>query len=111
MKKINKKTLKGKWVELEEDKSVSFFIRPASIFSMTKKPSDIQDIDAVNYWEMFNYCVQDWKGIVDDDGESLKCDEENKKLYFDFDQNTIIILISECLSMRPDVISPIEAKN
>lgn len=111
MKKINKKQLQGKWIELEDDKSVSFLMRPASIFSMTNKPTEIANIDAANYWDMFNYSCVDWKGVVDDDNKTLECNGENKRLFFDYDQDTIIILISECLMMRPDIVSNEEAKN
>jgi len=35
------------------------------------------------------YCLQDWKGIVDVNGNEVKCDPDNKKFILDYSEEII----------------------
>jgi len=74
--KINKKAVKTDWFEYNE--TVKFNLKPFP-FSSIK----VTDVDA-SLWEQFKFCIIDWKGLEDDDGKKLECDEENKKFIFDY---------------------------
>lgn len=72
--RISKK-VKAKWFELED---IKIQIKPFPFSAL-----DINKIDDA-LWQQFNYCICEWDGLVDDDDKVLKCNEENKKLIYDF---------------------------
>lgn len=74
--KINKKAVKSNWFDFNE--KVKFNLKPFP-FSSVK----LSDVDAT-LWAQFDFCVIDWKGLEDDEGKALKCDEENKRFIFDY---------------------------
>ena len=74
--KIKKSAVKTNWFKYNE--TVQFNLKPFP-FSSVK----VSDFDAT-LWEQFKFCVVDWKGLEDEDGKKLKCDEENKQFIFDF---------------------------
>ena len=110
MKKYNIKNIKGKWVDFPDDKEVKLLLRPFSLFSFTKVPSD-DSIDPKEFLPIFSYCVIDWKGFVDSDNNKLKCNDENKKIVFDYDQDIVIFVINEAGKIRDSVITEKEIKN
>lgn len=110
MRKFNKKTANGRWVTLPEDKEVQVKIRPFSLFNLTKIPTE-NDVDFKQYWNIFNYCAVEWKGMQDNEGKDLKCDEENKKMVFDYDLDVVLFVVGEATKLRDKVISEKEIKN
>lgn len=112
MKTINKKTLKGKWYKFPEDKDIEVLVRPFSVFSMTKPPSaDATEINITDFYENFAYVLLDWKGIVDEDKKPLKCNDENKKIVYDFIQELSGFVVESSIKMRDEAVSNKEAKN
>jgi len=110
MRKFNQKTVKGTWVDFPEDKEVKIQIRPFSLFNLTKLPSE-DNVDFTQFWDIFKFCVLDWKGIQDINGKDLKCDDENKRMIFDFDQELILFVVNESSRLRSEVIPEKEIKN
>ena len=46
-------------------------------------------------WQRFNYSVTNWEGLEDQDKNVLTCDEDNKKLVFDFDLDLLMWITGE----------------
>ncbi len=109
MKKFNKKSVQGEWINFPDDKEVKFKIRPFTLFNITKLPSE-DNFDIGQVWNIFNYSVVGWKGIEDESGP-MECNEENKKLVYDFDQDLVIFVSEQASSLREKVISRKEIKN
>lgn len=75
--KISKKIKEGKWYKFEG--KVEFQIRPFK-FSEFKLDDVAQGLKG-----KFMYCVEDWKGLTDDDEKTpLKCIDENKEFIYDY---------------------------
>ena len=110
MKKFNTKTIQGKWITLPEDKEVQILIRPFSLFNLTKIPTE-DTVDFEQFWGIFNYCVLEWKGFVDAEGKPLPCDEKNKRIVFDYDQEVIAFVTDEAGKLRDEVVPQKEIKN
>jgi hypothetical protein len=113
MRKYNKVKSKGQWFDFPQDTELKLFIKPFSLFTMSKLPSE-QENNNMNMGDLFpsfNYCVTDWKGFVDEDGKELKCNEENKKLIFDFDQEIVNFVIDKAMATRSQVYEAQEVKN
>jgi len=110
MRKFNKKTAKGSWIPFPDDEEVQLKIRPFSLFNLTKIPTE-EGMDFDQFWTIFNYSVLEWKGIQDSNGEPLKCDEENKKIVFDYDQPVVLFAVEQSTKLRDEVITEKEVKN
>ena len=102
MKKFNVKQTKGVWITSPDDKEVQVLIKPVSIFSLTKLPSE-EKITVIDAWNMFKEMVLDWKGIVDEDAKVIKCDDDGKKLIYEYDQDLVSFIIEECNELREKV--------
>jgi len=113
MLKLNKKASQGKWVDHPKHKEVKFKIRPMSIYAMKRLPSDAEDvvISAETLFDMLTYILIDWKGVGDEAGKVIKCDEANKRLFLDLDQETASFLINEASDMKNELIKAEEVKN
>jgi len=109
MKKYNTHTTKGEWITLPSDEEVKFKLRPFSIFSLTKKPSE-DNVDMSEMWNVFNYCVIDWKGLEGEDG-SMDCNEDNKRIVYDYDQELVVFITNESTRLREKVIGGKGLKN
>ncbi len=104
MRKFNIKPIKGVWVPLPDDKEVSVNIKPTSVFVLKKLPSDDAKITIEDGWNMFNAMLIDWKGIVAEDDKPIKCNEENKRMIFEYDQDLVSFVMEECNKLRESVI-------
>ena len=111
MKKYNVKPTKGVWVEDPKNKDTEYLIRPIQILSMTKLPTEQSDFDPKDIWEMFNFALMDWKGVVDEDEKKIKCNEESKKMVYEYDQETVAFVLERSNELRQEVISNESAKN
>ena len=108
MRKINKSKIKDNWYIFDKDDTVEFKIRPFPLTNMLI--GYVNKVDLMNLmWQKFNYCILDWKGIQDDKDKDLKCNEENKKFVFDWDEE-IVIYIGNKLTQLQEIINPIEKK-
>ena len=110
MRTIKNKSIKGVWVPFPDDKDVQILIRPFSLFTMTKMPNE-DDVDFTEFWNIFNYCVVDWKGINDEDNKPLKCNEETKKIVYDFDQELVGFIVEQSSNAREGLVSGKAVKN
>jgi len=61
------------------------FIRP---YPSSKSNLVIRDgrpvISGEDQWDIFNYCLVDWKNVTDATGATISCTEDIKKKVFDF---------------------------
>jgi hypothetical protein len=110
MKKLSKKSTTAQWIKFPDDEEIELLIRPFSLFNLNKTPTEttftIQDM-----WEVFNYSLIDWKGLVGDDDKKLEVIEESKALIFDFDQSIVSFVVEQASKLRESILSVPEAKN
>jgi hypothetical protein len=96
MKKVNTKLALEKWVTYDKDKDIKIKIRP---YPKTQAMYGVGDKDLAQLaWDRFNYCLVDWKGLLDDDDAEWPCSEDNKKYIFDYDNGELFQWISNCIS-------------
>jgi len=112
MKKINTKPLKGKWFTFPDDEEISVLIKPFSLFNMNRMPSEnIEDVNVADFFDNFKYVCLDWKGLIDEDDKPLECNEENKRVVYDYFQELVAFVIDNSMKSRNDVVSGESAKN
>jgi hypothetical protein len=92
MRKISNKAIKERWFEWPKDQSVKVLLRPFPASQTMLVSTTADGMSNIN-WEIFNFCLLDWKGYVGDDDRPLKCTDKNKKLVFDFDREMILFII------------------
>ena len=109
MKKFNTKLFQGVWVSVPEQESIQIKLRPFSMFSTTKNPTDV-NFELKEVWNQFNYCVTEWKGFQDEDGD-MECNEVNKKIVFEYDQDLALFILKEANSLILKVFGEKEIKN
>jgi len=109
MRKFNKNNTKEAWKTHPDEKDVKAKIRPFKLLSLTKIPT-AEEVGLDQMWNVFNYVLIDWKGIEDEDGP-MECNEENKELVYNYDQEFVVFIINEAGKMRDAVISNKELKN
>lgn len=102
MRKIKLQTTKGTWLEFPEDPEVKLLIKPISVFALSILPSE-KEMKPTDGWNMFNYMLLDWKGLVDENDKDIKCNEENKKVIFDYDQELVAFVLEKSSELREDV--------
>jgi len=109
MRDFNKKLIKGEWVKFVDDPDIEFLIRPFSLFSLTKLPNE-DNVDMTEFWNIFNYIVLQWKGIKIN-GKEAKCDEENKKIVYDYDQDLVVFAVNAAGEQREKTVTRQEIVN
>lgn len=110
MRKLNKSIASGQWITHPDDKSLQFEVRPLNLFNMNNIPT-VDNIAPEQVWDWFNYICMNWKGYVDENDKPLVCDEDNKKLVFNFDQEIVGFVIEESNKLRESIVEGKEAKN
>ena len=83
--KINRSIVDARWVDFEPDKEVSFLIRQMPLSIGMWMPNSDEDFMQFTK-KRFMYCVQDWKGIIDENEEEFPYNDENKEFIFDYVQ-------------------------
>lgn len=82
--KINTKILEGEWFKYGKGKNkIELLIRPFPN-SMNSVTLDGKVTMGAYAYHTFTNCVLDWKDITDIDDKPLECNEENKKMIFDY---------------------------
>ena len=101
--KINRKLAEAQWVDYPEGEEVKFKIRPFPMSQGMWMPDDKTDI--VDFmWKRFNYCVVDWQGVDDEEGNPFNCTEENKKFIFDYAQDIMGWISSQIIESSDNLI-------
>lgn len=92
---IKKNNKEGKWCKF--DKGVEFRLR---LFKYSKLNLEIEETTE-GLIERFLYCVEDWKGIFEEDGKTpLKCNSENKINIFDYYRGVREFVFTEIIKME-----------
>ncbi len=100
MKVIKKKSIVEQWVEWKGD--VRLLLRPFAFSQGIFVPTNAKEV-AEAMWVQFNYCIMDWEGIEDEDGNTLECNEENKKLLFDYVEDLLDFVFHKVKEVTSDV--------
>lgn len=110
MIKVNKSKLQPIWVEYKQ--SVKIQIRPFSVFANNQLPSGQEPDQGISeFWKIFNFVVLEWEGIYDEDEKPFECNEDNKKIIYDYDVELRSFIIDAAIKARQSVISEEELKN
>jgi len=95
MKKVNVKLTESKWKKFPEDEEIQLKIRPFPV----SQGMFIPGISNETMWEYllkkFLYCVEDWKGFVDENDKPLECNEDNKTFVYNYFQDIVTFAITE----------------
>ena len=94
MKVLKKSKINGEWINYEKDDSVKLKVRPfPTNDSSILRSGNPGEVNNEQIWDVFNYCIMDWKGIVDEDGKALECTEDNKRSLFIYDTEFIVDIL------------------
>lgn len=76
-----RKRKKNKWFDFTDEPDIKFLMKPSSrkLFAKHSTPSKKQEELVDDVTNMFCEYVIDWKGIENDDGSKLECNDKNKK--------------------------------
>jgi hypothetical protein len=74
---IKRKQLESEWFSYSEKSK--FLVRPFPRFTVLDK-----DKDSERMWMSFEYALQGWEGLEEEDGSKFEFTEENKRILFDF---------------------------
>ena len=111
MIKVNKSKLQPTWVEYK-DTGAKIQIRPFSVFANNSLPSGQDAAEQISeFWKIYNYVVIAWEGIVDEEDKVFECNDENKKILYDYDVELRSFIIDAALKVRQSVVSEDELKN
>jgi len=93
MKIVNTDLAKEVWFVNDQDKDVQVLMRRFPVSMSIFAPND-QDGIVKLAWQRFNYCLVDWKGFIDENDKVLECVEENKRMVFDYDTDSLLWITS-----------------
>ena len=102
---INKSLIKKEeWFDLDDSQEVSFKIRPfPASHNVLRSIGDSDNVDI--WWKMFNYSLVEWKGVYDKNEVKMECNDENKKVLFDYSQDVMMFVCNKCSSKNEDIIT------
>jgi hypothetical protein len=104
--KINTKATNKKWFDFEKgDIKARFEIRP---FPLSLMRTEV-DLTFTTLCSQFVYSLTAWEGIVDENDAPLECNEENKTILFNFDDDIREFVFGKMAEMRERIKS--ELKN
>jgi hypothetical protein len=106
MIKINKKNLKSEWFDFDE--GIKFLIRPFPLSERSLSPSTSNIIEVLIKQAM--YCLKEWEGVCDDEDNVLECNEENKKLLFDYSDDVVSFICDKSRELNDKIINMDEKK-
>ncbi len=110
MRTLNHQKAAGTWIEFPDDLTFKLNIRPLNILSMNRTPTSTKTTQ-IEMWEWFNYILVDWSGYIDEKGKIIKCNEEMKKIVFNFDEEVVSFCIEQATNLRDEIITVAEADN
>ena len=90
--KFNFKLTEGVWVKFNDE--VEFLIRPFPNSKLAYKLGSVTIVGEHNY-VIFKECVLDWKGVKNEKGEEVPCDNESKLKMFDLYENVFEFVFGE----------------
>jgi len=89
---IAKETYEAKWYKMEDGSELK--IRP---YTVGQGDFIFRDGELVqsgqSRWKMFDYSLIDWKGVLDQDGNTLKLSDEIKQMVLDYALGDIPIFV------------------
>ena len=98
---LNRSALKSKWFEYSE--GVSFLVRPFPLSERALTPSGSNIIEVLIKQAL--YCLVDWKGVVDENEQDIKCNGENKKFIFDYSDEIIYYICEKSKEVNQEVVN------
>ena len=104
---INKTKVKEQWFDYDED--TSFLIRPFPLSERVLSPSG--SIIHSLVIKQVTYCLLDWKGFKDENGNDVKCTDENKKFILDYSEELILFISAKAKEMVNQLVNLPPKKN
>ena len=94
MKIVDTRVTSEVWITNDQDTEVQVKLRRFPLSLALYAPNDADGIVKLA-WQRFNYCVTSWKGFLNENEKPLVCNEENKRIVFDFDEDTMLWIANE----------------
>ena len=94
---FNFKLTEGEWVKWNGE--VEFLIRPFPNSKLAYKLGGGTLVGEHNY-TVFKECVLDWKGVKNEKGEVIPCDDESKLKMFDLYSNVFEFVFNEQVKLK-----------
>ena len=98
--KIKRKSIKGQWVDYEG--GVRLQIRPFPASEGIFTPTNAEELSQAT-WARYNYCLQGWEGLKEEDDSDFEFNEENKKFVFDFVQDLVLFVVTQSRMMEGNI--------
>lgn len=108
---VNISKSKETWVSHPDYKDLKFNIIPLTNTVLERQPGNTSLPTQEDYLKYFTYCVRDWSGIVDENKKEIKCDDEAKKIVFEYNFDISIFVINESFDLRNKIITIEEQEN
>lgn len=108
MRKYNTKLREELWFPFPTDEGIEFKLRMFPNSEAMNIEGNMTNAISQGVWKVFNYCVVDWKGILDENEEPIPCNEENKLFIFEQDEEIMEWVIETVGNMKSTLI---EKKN
>jgi len=98
--RINKKAIDKEWFDFEKgDIKARFEIRPFPL-SLAR---NTEDNTFATMCSQLVYSVTAWEGIVDENDKVLECNDENKEILFNFDDDVREFIFGKMAELRDKV--------
>ena len=111
MFKLNNEVEEGQWFDYPKIEGIKFKIRPTSLYALKKTPGESIEIDLTDMPILFDYVLMDWKGIGDEKGKQLKCNQKTKLALLNQAPDMVTFVLETAGKMRSDTIPEEEVKN
>lgn len=99
---IKKIKNKGEWYKYKDN--VEFLIRPFKFSELSLDGLDGSGLFGKATKEKFMYCLEGWKGLMEEDGKTdLKCDTENKEVIFDYYEKVRTFILQKAAKIDSDL--------
>lgn len=109
---IDTTLLEGNWYKYPNYINTELKIRHCGIFSMNKLPSEKAEENIQNVLGTFIYAVVDWRGFKSKDGKVFECNDDNKKILAELDENMILFVLQKVKEIRENaIVTEKETKN
>jgi hypothetical protein len=103
MRKINRTILaEERWVTNPDDKEIRVKLRRFPV----SQGMYIPGVSSESMWSFafkkFDYCILEWEGINNEEGNLLECNSENKKLIYDYIEDLMMWISVEIKKLKED---------
>lgn len=87
----------GKPIEAPDDPAFRIRPYPQGRMQVVMRRGGDQMLTGERLWDRFNYCLVDWRNVVDAAGAPVPCNEKTKLDMFDYNVGGVPKFLASCL--------------